>query len=223
MSGATDAMPRPVRRALTALPDAITAGFFLWIWMDPRRFGEGSIRAALLIMLVEFILIHATGLLGGFTARDRRGRGARLVVFGGMGLVYALFIGVLVVRFNAWWPVLAFGWLFVGKLVSLVRPGNASGPAVEQEQQARWGYSVLCYIASVALGIWLPLPRLGITPEVVTGIDPGGDGGLWVEQPHRLLAAGVLYFIALFILKLTALDDRAAKRMAAGSRAQSYE
>ena len=40
---------------------------------------------------------------------------------------------------------------------------------------------------------FLPLPRLGLTLEVVAGQALPGEG-LWIDQPHRLVAAGFLYF-----------------------------
>ena len=54
-------------------------------------------------------------------------------------------------------------------------------------------------VSSIAVAaILLPLPRLGLTPEVVARLALPGSGQ-WVEQPHRVLAFGFLYFAATAI------------------------
>ncbi len=40
----------------------------------------------------------------------------------------------------------------------------------------------------------LPVPRLGISRAAVDDLALPGSG-LWIEQPHRVLAAGTLYFL----------------------------
>jgi hypothetical protein len=49
-----------------AFPDALTAGLFLAVWLDPFVFGALSVKTAMLTMRVEFFLIHATGFLRQF-------------------------------------------------------------------------------------------------------------------------------------------------------------
>ena len=64
------ATPRPKRSALergiSALPDAVTACTFAWLWVSPASFGKGALGTATLVMLVEFLMVHATGFLAGF-------------------------------------------------------------------------------------------------------------------------------------------------------------
>ena len=50
---------------LMALPDAITASAFVSLWIAPLWLGSRAVSNALLTMLVEFVLIHAAGMLGG--------------------------------------------------------------------------------------------------------------------------------------------------------------
>ena len=47
----------------------------------------------------------------------------------------------------------------------------------------------------------LPLPRLGIDAALAQSIALPGSSGLWVEQPHRVVAFGLLYFAATAALK----------------------
>lgn len=47
----------------------------------------------------------------------------------------------------------------------------------------------------------VPMPALGITPEVVAGQHLPGSG-LWVDQPQRVIAFGFLYFAAVGVSEL---------------------
>lgn len=44
----------------------------------------------------------------------------------------------------------------------------------------------------------LPIPKFGVSEEVVRGQKLPG-GGLWIDEPHRVIAFGFLYFTALAI------------------------
>jgi hypothetical protein len=59
---------------------------------------------------------------------------------------------------------------------------------------------VALYVLGVFVTVILPLPRLGITPEVVAQLGIPGSG-LWVERPHTVIAFGLLYFGALAAVK----------------------
>ncbi len=52
------------------------------------------------------------------------------------------------------------------------------------------------YVFGVFATIVLPVPRLGITPEVVAG-QGFTSSGAWIEEPQRVIAFGVLYFTIL--------------------------
>lgn len=71
LDGMTDPMPSVVEapqvlaRIASALPDAISAAFFLMVWLMPLRFGADMVSTAMLVMLIEFITVHASGVLGG--------------------------------------------------------------------------------------------------------------------------------------------------------------
>jgi hypothetical protein len=182
------ALPPLLQRLVAAAPDAVTAGFFLVVWLDPLRLGEGSVRTAMLIMLVEFVLIHATGFLGAFALATLAPRRVRVLGILGFGLFYALFIGAFMAAFQAWWPALVFGWLLVGKFARVLTGGGDGGQIA-----SLWAASVLLYLGGAFLTVLAPLPRLGVTAAVLPQLDLVGEG-LWMDQPHRALAFGVLYF-----------------------------
>lgn len=56
-----------------------------------------------------------------------------------------------------------------------------------------WAISVALYVACCLVTAFLPMPRFGITPDVVAALHLPGSG-LWIAEPHRVLAFGVLYF-----------------------------
>ena len=50
------------------------------------------------------------------------------------------------------------------------------------------------YLLRAFATLVLPVPRLGITPAVIAAQQIHATG-LWVEQPQRVLALGVVYFL----------------------------
>ena len=96
--------------------------------------------------------------------------------------------------------LLAFGWLFVGKLSWMLKK-----PTDDQTMQAMsaWAGMVAVYLIACFITIGVDLPYLGIKPELVTtfGLDPKSEG-IWESEPHRVVAFGVLYFGILGLAKL---------------------
>lgn len=185
------AFPRLPARLLAALPDAVTAGVFLALWIAPLRFGDGGVRTAMLVMLVEFVLIHAAMFLGTrvLSARTPARRIALLLVFAGF---YGMFIAAWSVVFRAWWPLLAFAWLLLGKAAIAADPGRSETERLRRMQSDQL-LATLAYLAGAFATTLVPLPRLGIGADVVPRLGLPG-GGLWVEQPHTVIAFGALYF-----------------------------
>lgn len=177
-------------RLLAALPDAVTAGFFLLLWLLPGWLGPDALRTGLLMMIVEFLLIHATGMIGGM-ALGKDGRPPRWGPMVAFGALYFLFIAAWSFVFDAWWPFVAMAWLLAGKVQLALQPGD-----VERKRErlsSDWALSALFYLGGVVLTMLLWLPRLGLTPEVVAAADLPGSGE-WVERPHTVVAFGLLYF-----------------------------
>lgn len=57
------------------------------------------------------------------------------------------------------------------------------------------------YLCFALLATILPLPRLGLTPAVLSARHLPGSG-LWINQPPRVLAFGFLYFTAIGLSEL---------------------
>ena len=169
-------------RLLGALPDALTAGFFMVLWVAPQLLWPQALRTGLLMMLVEFILVHAAGMLGGIVLAREGQAGGRWKPILGFGAFYLVFIADWAGQFQAWWPLLALGWLLAGKLALVLQPL----PSADKRHQlaSDWAIGVMAYLAGVFLTTFLPLPRLGLDRAIVAAADLPGDGG------HGLAATG---------------------------------
>ena len=182
----------PMTRYLAAIPDAITASGFLVLWLSPFAFGAAGVRNAMLVMLVEFILMHAAAALGGIVFKEDVTRAQRLRAIAATSVIYLLFVSVFAMVFKAWWPFVAFGWLLIGKFMLAFDPARTSAQR-RAKMVERWAITAAAYVIGVFITVVLPLPRLGISAEVVPQLGLSGRG-LWVEQPHTVIAFGVLYF-----------------------------
>jgi hypothetical protein len=191
---------------LNAIPDFATAGAFLITWIAPTAFGEQALSKLMLVMLLEFVVVHSAAFMG-TVAIAPAARGKRALGILGLGAFYSLFAGGMGLAFHSWWPVIAFAALTTNRLL-----GVLLGQVPDAEQKAfiqmGWAASVLFYLGGCFLTILVPIPALGITPEVVAAQHFSATG-LWIAQPQRVLAFGVVYFA------LTGWSDLASHAWAA--------
>ena len=129
----------------------------------------------MLTMLVEFFLVHATGFYTGFAAGLDWSRRNPWFGIAGLTSFYVLMIGAFAWAFEAWWMLLAFGWLFVGKLHWLLKK-----PSDDQTMHAMaaWAGMVVVYLFACFFTVFADIPYLGIRPELVAkfGLDPTSEG-----------------------------------------------
>jgi hypothetical protein len=188
-------MSRTLNGLAGALPDSVTCLYFMVLWIAPLHFGAESVRNGMLIMLVEFVLVHATGFIGVIVLEAA---GSRLKVVGvvlGFALFYLVFIAAWSYIFEQWWPFLAFGWLLLGKFSHAMNP-DMNSPSRRQTMQSDWVNAGVTYVIGVFITSILPVPQFGIDSAVIAQLHLPGSG-VWVEQPQKVIAFGVLYFGAL--------------------------
>jgi hypothetical protein len=181
-------------RALgAALPDLLMGVVFLVAWIDPARLGSAPIAPLTLIMLLEFIVVHS-GAFAGTVVLSSAAKGRKVASLIGLGCFYTLFVGGFALGFHTWWPLASFWGLMLNRMLSVLL-GQAESGDERALLRRGWAAGVLFYLIFGGLTVFLPLPRLGLTPEVVSA-DHLSGGGLWVDQPWRVLAFGFLYFTA---------------------------
>lgn len=187
------------RRLLGALPDVITGAACLIVWVSPFAFGEGSVKTVVLTMLLEFLLVHGTGFFTAFAGMDDVKPSRRILAMLGLSAFYSLFLIAICLGFGEWWPMLLFAWLLIGKIV-WVRANPKPQQGDMMRQMGTWAFSVVAYLGAVLGGVLLPLPYLGLTPDVVAQLALPG-GGEWIERPHTAVAGMAFYFFALAAFK----------------------
>lgn len=188
------------------LPDAITSLGCLWVWLHPLAFGPEAVKCVVLMLAMEFFLIHASGLFMCIPFMIRIARNVRIVMLLGLCMLYVALIASFASSFHATWPYLAFAWMVAAKIGWIVRNRRVT-PDEQVWIVGNWAVSVLAYLGAVGIGAVLAMPHLGITPDLVPSLHLPGRGE-WVEQPHRAVASAVIYFAALATFKWTYLAMR---------------
>jgi len=176
---------------LAAMPDLALAATYLITWVSPQAFGASPMRYLTLVMLMEFISIHSSAVLGAVVYRPGPPRRKALAIVG-LGAFYTLFVGVYALSFGEWWPVVAFWGLILNRL-SNVMLGRVPDGRERNLLQISWGVSVAAYVGCVTLTNVLPLPQLGWAHVAGAGAAIPGAGHR-ADEPSRLLAAGFTYF-----------------------------
>ncbi|HMB90128.1 MAG TPA: hypothetical protein VKP65_04725 [Rhodothermales bacterium] len=191
--------PLPTR-ILTALPDLAIAAVFLITWIAPRTFGDRMVAYLMLVMLLEFIIVHSSGFMGSVMLNDPLSPRTKIKSLFGFGAFYGIFALGFSLGFHAWWPLWTILLMTLNRMM-IVLLGSVPDKQERTYIQRGWAVSALCYIVFATITVFLPLARFGITrAEVVAQNLPGS--GLWVEQPHRVIAFGFLYFLATGISEL---------------------
>ncbi len=177
--------------ALNAAPDFLTAAAFAVTWAAPTTFGERALSAMMLVMLLEFVVVHSAAFTGA-VAITPLPRGKRAAAVLGLSAFYFLFAGAMGLAFHRWWPVFAFAALTLNRLLGVLL-GRAEAPEQKAMVMRGWAASVAFYVGGCFLTLFLPLPALGVTPEIVAAQHLNASG-VWIDEPQRVLAFGVVYF-----------------------------
>ncbi|MCW5889952.1 MAG: hypothetical protein KIT14_05305 [bacterium] len=202
--------------SMVALPDFGVAAVFLITWIDPTFFGEKMVTSLVMVMLLEFLVVHSAGFMGAIVHGDGK-RSTRILMLLGLTLVYGLFAAGFAVGMGSWWPVQAMVLLTLNRMTPLLM-GPAPDASAIDPVMASWAASVVFYLFSVLVGVTADVPPLGITPEVIAaqGMTTGGE---WPEYPYKPIASGTIYFTLQGIWELL-LGWWASRGVAAGAAAR---
>lgn len=185
--------PAAFRDLITALPDLGMAVFCLAAWVAPERFGASVVGYIVLVMLLEFIVVHSAAFMGSLAVGAvevrpilRWGRPAGII---GLALFYSLFILGFCLAFHTWWPMAAFWILTANRLLGAIIGQGETDEETKKLIATGWGVGAMAYLLGAFATVLLPIPRLGIRDGL-----HGVGGGLWVDEPWRAVAFGVIYF-----------------------------
>jgi hypothetical protein len=186
-------------RFFSALPDFLLAGYFGAVWVAPEAFSNHTLSRLELIMLMEFIIIHSSAFLGAAMTMPKR-RIVRVLSVIGLGLFYTAFVGAFAMAFDTMAPLVSFWILLSNRMLSIV-----FGPAPKEDDYdfivVGWAAAVVCYLGYTMLTSFAPIPRLGITASVQAA-QPVSGGGLWAEEPWRVVALGTFYYASIAVTEL---------------------
>lgn len=194
-------MPEFLRRLVAALPDAATAAFFVSAWRDPLGFGPNLVGDLLVVMLLEFLLVHSGAFIGNLVLAPNVSRTKKTLGVVGFGAFYMLFVLGFAYGMGRPWAIWAFLWL-LGARVVMIWFAPVARDDEARRQQIIWASSAAAYILGVFVTILVPIPRWGLTPDVVAQIGVANTGsGLWQQHPQTVLAFGALYFAVVACLR----------------------
>ena len=98
--------------------------------------------------------------------------------------------------------MLIIGIPLAGILMSLLLFGN-------YYEQQNWGFIAMAYLGWVFGTAMPPVPRMGFTPDVVASLHLEG-GGLWIDEPWRVMAMGAGYYATIGFIEVSVLPRIAA-------------
>lgn len=179
---------------LSAIPDFGIAVVAVLTWINPAWLGEEYVGYFLTLMLLEFIVVHSAAFLG-TVAFSEKPRSQRALHTLGLAGFYTLFVGGFALASKAWWPLLAFWGLIVNRLLGIL---VGAAPSGEEKLYASrsWGAGAICYLGGVFATLFLPLPMLGVRQDMLGAV--GQDsGGVWVDEPQRVIVFAALYFAGI--------------------------
>lgn len=180
--------------------DITIAGMFLLGWILPRHLSAETFWGLQTLFILEFFTIHSAGVMSPMVLGPGR-RVTRILGIIVLSSVFTIFVGVFSYATGTIWPLVGF-WGLTGRRIVSVVIGAYRTETDRRIVLEDWTVSAGCYVICVVLTLFIPLPRLGMSREVIERITKPGSGGIWVEQPYRLLCAGFLYFAALGVWDL---------------------
>ena len=179
-------------RLATALPDFGVAAGFMITWVAPLTFGQKAVSYFLLVMLLEFLVVHSAGFMGSVVFNKPLARRVKVRMLAGLGLFYGVFAAAFAIGFEAWWPLWTIALLTLNRIL-IVLTGNVPEGRERIIIRKGWAVATLFYLLFAFATVLLPVPAFGVT-EAVIRLQAFTSTGLWIDEPHRVLAFGFLYF-----------------------------
>lgn len=182
-----------------ATPDLALGLTFLIVWLAPFPLPRDIVAGFTMVMLLEFIIIHSSAFMG-VTLFKPGPRKKKLLAMLGLGAFYTLFVGGFALAFHTAWPVVSFWLLTLNRMAGVILGTAPTGEARAYVQRS-WAAGAVFYLMGAFVTTLLPIPRLGLHGAAMANQELMGSG-LWVSEPHRVIAFGFLYFTAVGLSEL---------------------
>ncbi len=186
-------VPRPDLAA--AIPDLTIGLVYLIAWVAPRLLRADLVAALIIALILEFLVIHSSAFLGAVIVGTGSRRSRAWAVFG-ISLFYLLMTSGFSWAMHSWAPLVGFCGLTANRL-SGVMFGQAPAGRERDYIRRAWVVSLVCFIGFTFLTIKTPIPRLGLTADLVASLPRLHMKGAWVAEPWRAMAFGFLYFTSV--------------------------
>lgn len=189
------------RQAVAAAPDLALAGYFIVGWAAPQLIGYKAAASLVGIMVLEFIIIHASVamVMVPRLLAERPGQhhpwltGRRAVV--GLAVIYSIFAASISAAFKSAWLFIGF-WILVGnKFIGDWLAPETQAEERHRQHMARWAMSACLYLVLTFGSIFVPVPRLG-------AMSASRGAGIWEQYPEQAVMMGALYFALLGFCEL---------------------
>lgn len=169
---------------------------FFVTWLSPYAFGHFAVKNFMFLMLMEFLVVHSTGFMAAIGTRSESLRW-RLGMYLLLMCFYALFAAAFSASSGGWWPLVAFLLSIAPKF-----PNTVLRPPDDDTQfnlMGQWAAMVALYLFATFATLMYDIPAMGVTPEVIAS--QGMDiGGVWPEEPYRVMAMGAIYCTGLALI-----------------------
>jgi len=154
---------------------------YLLALAHPAVIGEQGVKSLLIIITMEFFIIHSSLILGALIVKARKMQQGLLLLLGS-SLFYALFFVGYSYAFDDWWPALMLLAMTLTR-ISRILVGQEADADDQRMDVYFWAFSMgLLAICAGGAAFFMPDERHGYFA-----------GTIWTH-PQAMLATGCLYY-----------------------------
>ena len=182
-----------IASAVSSIPDFILAGILLRIWLFRSQNGTSEVHWALILVLMEFVVMHSAAMMGGLIELDMKSmdppmkRWHKLPLF----LFLCAFYSVFAYLFGSWPAMQGFLLLCLNRALPVI-----TGRVFSEEEKKRatdnYATAGVLFIVAIFLGIILWVPD-----EMIRSREGTGD-----TESYRMIVTGVLYYAMHALIKI---------------------
>jgi len=151
-------------------------------------------------MLTEFLVITASVFMTLFAASDASTirKIVWICIFGGVYIIFGA-CWSLIIKTIA--PVASMIVLLASRFTFVLFSGKLSQRETKHQMMVLHIRCAAYVFLACVIIMPLNLPRFGMTAELITNLHLP-HRGLWISEPHRVAAFGVVYFLILAIVEI---------------------